>query len=247
MMKWSILFLLTGLWSGLLAQAQEMPQVGYYPDLPNERPHWVAAEEALGEDGRWDPTYFDEGVRSRLRRLLSREPRGSDGCIEKRNEIPGLRADAIKNLELLSQREGWIFLAEVTGLTAGFQGGEPGTLIRIEPRQILKGPSDRLYPHYVFFPVGTVPVGNKSLCVTDLRYPELAKVGESMLLFVPMISANQGEFLFGADSMAITFPDGGGASLPLRYRESDSDKSGTSVEELVTFTAAAVRDASHEQ
>ena len=217
-----------------LAAEEEMPQVAYYSEFPDMPPHWVAAEAALDDVGKPRLELFGSGSLDHLRLLMERDSRGPGQCTEIRNEIPGNHAENIKNLELLAQDSDWIFLAEVTGSLGGFRRGFPGTLLRIEPESVFKGPVDRNYPHYIYLPIGEIELGSKRLCVSDVRYPELPEIGEKVLVHVRLTSRNSGEFLFGSDAMTISFPEGM-ASLPGRYRESHSEVEGQPFAEVMTF------------
>ena len=234
-----VLYILVALSLSLAALGDEMPRVAYYPDLPNFKPHWVASDAALTSEGRLDTAVFEDAAVEHLKRWLGGTERGEE-CLQIENKIPESPVPGKETLADQTRASDWIFFAEVTGRIPGFRSVRPGTLLRIEPTQVLKGPVDRNFPHYVFLPVGEVPLGKRRLCVEDVRFPELPELGEQVLLYLPLNAFTEGEFLFGDDGMMVTFPREQGASLPGRFRESSASLIGVSPEAFLEFTESIV-------
>ena len=219
-------------------QGQEpMPELAYDPVF-GDKPHWISEDLLLDSSGQPETSLLDEANQFLLNEALAAADVPEGGCFHRINKIPATETLGQDTLEKTLGLAQWVFSAEVTGTQPGMGQTLPGTLVRFEPKRIFLGPEDRRGPHFIFVPVGEVQLGDRAICVSDIRYPHLPEVGDEILLMVQLTARNQeGTYLTGNDSMLITFEDNERASLPHRFLKFDMDLQGLKRERLYELVA----------
>ena len=182
----------TVLFLGLLAlpaAADEIPatlrpawsQLDFYPP---GLPAWVSAKQAFDEDGRLIPDFFRPEALERLNDLLYRPKDPATGCtkmlwIEQNYVNPPDRSSliaAVRSSQL-------ILLGKVVAREIGFERGELGQMLMIQPSEQLKPAGGDLGRNYfVFVPAGRFQIAGLDICKEDPRFvaPE---IGDDVLLF----------------------------------------------------------------
>lgn len=157
------------------------PQLDFYPP---SLPAWVSAEQAFGEDGRLVADLFRPEALQRLNDLLYRPKDPATGCtrmlwIEQEYVNPPDRSSlkaAIRSSQL-------IVLGKVVAREIGFERGELGQLLMIQPIERLKPNGGDLGRNYfVFVPAGRFQLGKLDICKEDPRVV-LPEIGDEVLLF----------------------------------------------------------------
>ena len=163
-----------------------LPKVHYIPSRAPEMtyPLWIDSSMVLNADGTTNTSLINpEGVREiQAIRGLPRE----GGCAQVTaylQDIANLPSRA--TLEQAAQSSRLVILGKVTEKAYGFLVYEPGQLLRVVPEEVIKGSSRDVPAYFVFFPVGTLKLGDLKICKTDSRYPEPPAVGDEVLLFAP--------------------------------------------------------------
>ncbi|MEM8994782.1 MAG: hypothetical protein AAGF23_08325 [Acidobacteriota bacterium] len=223
------------------APAEPMPELIW----PNERSEhsralFVDTEHALLPSGDFDATHLSEGDRIAIEWHSLEEDEG--GCSE------GARAVAKDNPEetwsdygSIAKDSDYVVFSRVTGVKQGFQAHSPGTLVRIEPVEWVKG-EDSWVSRFIFFPRADIRVGDRRFCVADPRYPRLPQPGWQVLISYTSADARRNSsLLFVAPSRLITIPASGPVSLPLFLRKRQpawADKPAEDLREAVIDTLA---------
>lgn len=195
----------------------EIPDVLYEINEPDQ-PVFYRLEALQRPDGSLDTEKLSNPVRRHLE--SSQEPTAE--CLTILPPILDFHAGYRPSLEEALATSDWVFVAEVKASAKGFQGrGTPGTLLRVVPNEILKGPSS-YGPEHVFMSVVEFRLGDHRFCVDDPEYAPLPKAGDQVLLLVNAHQDNRGTILrTGAYTGIVTLPDDGEVGLPKRYRGSN--------------------------
>ena len=176
--------------------SEDMPEMAFMNPDVSVYPDWVRADRVLDAEGKVDSAMFHPPNVDSLERLFKAHPKGKS-CMALDEVFVQEGADRIVSFEETVREADWVFVGEITGKAGGFMQHQPGTLLRIEPQEVLRGPLDRTYPHYFFVPAGHIRVGDMALCVTDPVYTVVPKVGTRVLLTVELNWFSKGEFLWG--------------------------------------------------
>lgn len=225
-------------------EGEPMPDV-LFTNWREDYPYFIAARRMLEPDGKLAtqllPETYPEGLVGRL------QPKADGGCAGFGPILPESAAAA--DFEQALDQADLVLTATVTGIEPGFTGGgvEAGTLLRIAPDRVFKGPADRTWTHYLFFAVGRFQLGDVEVCARDFgQFAELPAVGDQVLLMIRLHAANTGEFLYhdGRDGL-VTLKQGGTVSFPKAFRDSDRELARLSSPELLarvaTLTAPGVK------
>jgi hypothetical protein len=225
-------------------EGEPMPDV-LFTNWREDYPYFIAARRMLEPDGKLAaqllPETYEEGLEGRL------QPKADGGCAGFGPILPESAAAA--DFEQALDQADWVLTATVTGTEPGFAAGatRAGTLLRIVPDRVFKGPMDRTWTHYLFFAVGRFQFGDVEVCAGDFgQFAELPAVGDQVLLMIWLHAANTGEFLYhdGRDGL-ITLKRDGTVSLPKVFRDSEGELARLSASELLarvtTLTASGVK------
>ena len=162
------------------ANSEPMPEVLWNPIW--EHPFWVSAEAAIDNTGQLKPELFHPGRLRGLKELLAQPE--VDGCtrfeevyLEFMDLQPRDSVDAaLETAEL-------VIHGKITGLSVGFNIGDPATLFRIKVLELGKG-STPLEVAYFAWPIANFTLPGKRICKTDYRYAALPKIGDEIVAFV---------------------------------------------------------------
>ncbi len=156
-------------------------QLDFYPP---GLPAWVSAKQAFDEDGRLIPNLFRPEALERLKDVLYRPKDPATGCtrmlwIEQEYVNPPDRSSlgaAIRSSQL-------IVLGKVVAREIGFERGELGQMLMIQPIEGLKPPGGDLGRNYfVFVPAGRFQFAGLDICKEDPRFA-VPEIGDDVLLF----------------------------------------------------------------
>lgn len=237
---------IVGLWTCLIVATVVVGQAGVIPDTlhspDRERPVWVRADRALTPDGTIDPELFDEGERRVIQGFLALPQTG--GCIrlgvtrpDEKLAIAGEPEPT--DLQSAVRAADWVVVAKVTARAGGFHGSLPGTLLELQPTEVFKGPQGRSWAQHVFMPVGTVVLGESTLCKSDPQRAALPEIGDEALLLADL-SARDRLGLLPTDAAAITvLSRDGRVSLPHLLRGGARAKRPMTREELLSIVRLA--------
>jgi hypothetical protein len=204
--------------TSLRVAGQELvPDILYDTSL-SQLPVWVSSQLLAEEPSAISPEYWDDLLGWNAGFLGVAE---SDDC--------ALQPLAPHEVEIIGNRgpkrtvhtelrqsfanAAWVGLFEVVGAESGFQGLTPGTLLRLSPREIVKG-SAPLSDRYLFYPAGKVALKGREFCVAAEELPQLPTVGGRLIL-LSLERQEHRELLWDWDSLAvIVFPSGELADFP---------------------------------
>ena len=183
----------------------------------DDYPSWVAAHRVFDDNGQIDAKLFSPSQTSSLERRFNRHP-GGKSCKILAEEIPPDGGDEPAFLKKTLADAGWIFFGTITGYESGFNQSLLGTVFRIEPDEVLRGPEDRMFPHYFFLPVGNFSIGPYAYCVSSPRFPETPQVGDRILLMLRLGGLNRDEFLWDThDHQIFILEEDGNVTFSPRY------------------------------
>jgi hypothetical protein len=198
-----------------------MPEYLYVESLPGlgDYARWVSEDRASDADGELD----EELIHPESRRLITNFLKipARNGCIPLEEFYQeGVGRRDVDTLEGRFAASELVLHGRVTGKAPGFLAYSPGQLVRLEPIRLLKGDETPLPRYYTFFPVGTVRLGEATLCKTDSRFPRVPEIGDELILMVldrpdpsePLLEPD----LYGAEGY-LTIHDGH-VDLPSRFR-----------------------------
>jgi hypothetical protein len=195
---------------------------------PDEYPTWVDAKRLFTPAGKLDTRVLDPEAVRYIERALATPAK--DGCIEAgailidRIVINGNYLDRT-SLDATFRSAGAVIRGRVTGVSTGFQGSFPGTLIRFEPVADYKDDFKPQPVYYTFVPVGRVQIGDRVLCKTDPNYAELPAVGDEVVLFEPKGYRGDERFLDSYDGAGVvTVKRDGTLALPRSFAASVSPR-----------------------
>lgn len=198
-----------------------MPELLFHEDKSSDYPFWVADHLILNEKSEViDPSLIDDGIKIVIRRLLENPPE-QGGCYPASGRMPNPHTQGRETVGDTIRAVDWVFTAKVTGLQSGFYGSSPGTLVRVEPDRVFKGPEGRRGPHYVFMPVGELTLGPYQYCRTTVRSADLPGLDDELLLMVNLWPINEGEMLKGDESMIVTLYEDRRISVPGQFKKKD--------------------------
>jgi hypothetical protein len=245
----ALVFLLSALLSGdtTAQQPGDVPDVLYMGDVHHSQadwPDWVIASKVLTPTGEVDSQLFSPEDQEFITTLLSREPEG--GCIRLGvlEQIERAGAPRRPDLPRAVRNSDWVFVGQVTARAEGFHRRIPGTLLRIHPSEIIKGPTDRISAHFIFMPIATFDVGGTRICKTHPVYADLPEIGEEVLLFIDLESTwhQQGEFLWtDGESGIVTIHRNTGISFPRNFLQNKNKARPTTRSELLRQAREALR------
>ncbi len=200
-----------------------------YLEVPGvyERPIFVAADVALLPNGQVNRVYSPEDASAAgLEDLLARKQVG--GCVlvemtgDGLSQSPGSHQDfasAIRTTDNMVE-------ALVSGTRLGFTFERPGTLVRLEIVEVLKG-SAPAETKYIHFPVGDLEVGGTRICARSSSWGELPRIGDRVILLFDGHKHNQTvPVLAIAPSGVLTIRDGRIVGLPALYRKTNVELRG---------------------
>jgi hypothetical protein len=157
------------------------PELSLYP---NDVPVWVAAKIAFDEDGRLVPSLFLDDARRRLERVFRNPKDPATGC----TKMPWIYQDHINppdrtSLASAVATSALVVWGKVVAAEAGFERGELGQLLMVQPLEVLKGQSSSPPAFfYVFVPKGRFRFAGHEICKEDPRVVE-PEVGQELVLF----------------------------------------------------------------
>ena len=205
-------------------------------------PSFVRADVATGPRGRVVEDLFLDSTRNHLQRWIEQS---GEECQKPFEQAPLPFDDGQSRGNLVSAAEtaDWAVVARVTGRAPGFAGLSAGTLLRVQPEEVLSGDRGRTSEHFVFLEVGSFEVGGKTICTPGYLardHAALPRVGERVLLFVGTRYANRASFIEAGPGDLVTIRPDGRVSLPEVYRQSNRELLGASIDEV---SALVVRQA----
>lgn len=186
-------------------------------------PIFVAADRVLLPDGSVDPSMFRPGEIENIRYELDLQP-SDGGCVDmmSSDQLPP-NGGHPRLSEVIRDKENTV-LTEVTGRIYGYFGFVPGTLLRVETREVLKGKANR-ETYFIHFPEGAFEVGDRRICRTTLGFPSPPELGDRVLLLYYNIEAwAKTSFLNVRATDVVVLPQSG----PIRFSSfftSDFEKS----------------------
>ena len=144
-------------------------------------PTFIAADDMFLKDGSIDPSLFFPGDLEMIQRQLAQAP--AAGCLRldmhsSEHLPPDGTTRPISKAILESSNA---VVAEVTGLSYGYQELSAGTLLRVETREVLHGDT-YLDQYLIFFPVGSFEVSGYQICRTTYGFPSPPDLGDRILL-----------------------------------------------------------------
>ncbi len=149
-------------------------------DDPNAFPRFVRLDRALDANGSLDAAVFEEAFISLNRYLFESDP--GEPCIRAGLiSIHDSPAPTWVDYQSVVDNYPNLVVAKVAAQGHGFFWGSPGTLLRLEQDQILKG-DDRWDSKYLFFGAGEMNLGDRRICVSHTRYPELPEIHDRILV-----------------------------------------------------------------
>lgn len=111
------------------------------------------------------------------------------------------------SLEQATQKSGMVLVATVTDRAGGFSGQEAGTLLELEPQEVLKSTgAKKEATYFTFVPIGTFELQGRSYCATHPQYPELPEIGDQVVVFVRDPASFASSFLalyYGTDIVVL--------------------------------------------
>ena len=175
--------------------SEPMPEVAYMDEETDTYPSWVRADRVLDAGGSIDETLFQSPDVRAIQEIIDTHPKGKTCmALDKYFLVEG--SDRMVSFEKTVHESDWIFMGRITGQVGGFSQHQPGTLFRIEPEKILKGPEERTFAHFFFLPAGNFSIEGLALCVKDRVYTALPEVGDQVLLTIKLDWFNRDRFLW---------------------------------------------------
>jgi hypothetical protein len=176
---------------------------------------WVAASQAFATEGKLVPELFTAEARERLEFLLARPKDPAQGCtvitwIEQEYVNPPDRstlARAVASSEM-------VVWGKVVATTVGFERGDIGQLLMVQPIEVLKpiaAPPARIY--FAFVPAGRFELAGRPICKEDPRII-VPEVGEEILLLPHHSPAGEAYLNLEYEGSLIAFGNGGEIRLP---------------------------------
>jgi hypothetical protein len=111
------------------------------------------------------------------------------------------------SLEQASRSARLVMVASVTDRASGFSGSEAGTLLELQPQELLKPiGAKKEAAYFTFVPVGTFSLEGRSYCAVHPDYPALPEVEDQVVVFVRDPESFAGSFLplyLGTDIVVI--------------------------------------------
>lgn len=203
-------------------------------------PSFVRAHVVMGPGGRVADNLFLDSTRDLIQRWVEQSDQECHKPFEQ-EPLPFDDGQRRSNLASAAETAGWVVVARVTGRAPGFAGLRAGTLLRVQPEEVLSGDRDRTAEHYVFLEVGSFEVGGKKICTPGYLardHAALPRVGERVLLFVGTRYKNRASFVEAGPADLVTIRPDGGISLPEVYRKSNRELLGALIDDV---TAHVVR------
>lgn len=192
-----------------IARAGEIPDVLYsdWEYVEKAYPQWVSAEVATDQEGEIVESLFHQ--QSSLHSIKDFPVDPEQDCIPLDPPYGWHRAaTSVKTLEEALEEAKIALIGEVTERAPGFERGWPGWMAMIETNEPVKGAVIQHY--YAFFPVGRVPTGLGTYCLSDSRFPDtVPEVGDSVVLMFENIDNPTDPFVDLAwQNRAIVIHDG---------------------------------------
>lgn len=145
---------------------------------PSLGPDFVAARRILLPSGKFDKTLLSDRDIEYLRTFLAMKAK--NGCVEV-DWISSVEDPGPMTLDKLVRERQHIVIGRVTGLSPGFEHGLPGTLLRIQSEEILKGGA---IPGavFAFYPQGEMWIDDAKLCRSNPQWGPMPDLAEHVLL-----------------------------------------------------------------
>jgi hypothetical protein len=145
---------------------------------------FVRADSVFRAAGEVDSTLFSPQA-VRTIGLYTSLPE-KDGCV---HLGPVLRDypnhEAFSSLEQATETARFVLVATVTDRAGGFSGSEAGTLLELNPSEVLKSTGGKKESTYfTFVPIGTFLLEGRSYCATHPQYPGLPEIGDQVVVFL---------------------------------------------------------------
>lgn len=197
-----------------------------WPNLttcPSDVPVWVAAKAAFDEEGDLIPSLFLDESRWRLQRLFRIPKDPATGCAMVRWIDPSYvnppnrssLAEAVASSEM-------VIWGKVVASEPGFERGQVGQLLMVQPLEILKGETTNPPAfYYAFVPKGRFRFAGYDICKEDPRMvaPE---VGGEVVLFPYKAPAGESYLNLEYEGSLITFDAEGRVEWPQSMAVSDT-------------------------
>ncbi|MEM1204045.1 MAG: hypothetical protein AAGN66_12525 [Acidobacteriota bacterium] len=213
-------------------------------------PYFVSGEKAFLASGELDEAILGFTDREMLGHALSR-PLNEDGCVEvtflsSTEEPPGTWWEGGVPAAVEESRR--VLLGTVTGRAYGFGDGRPGTLLRLDIDEVLKGFHPAGKVGYVFFPVGEFEAGGRKLCPKNPRFGALPELGDRLLLLLRGVHYEGEQLLMGSGLPAsmLTLSKGRVSALPKLWREVETDLEGLPEAGLLADVSRMIRETDDE-
>lgn len=220
----------------ILSGTDPMPSLVRHPDF--RKPVFVGAHRVLTKDGKVVRRLFRRGNARLIEQSLAKDPTG--GCVElDLSSSSDYRDPRGQSLARSVSESDNVLVGTVTGLVAGFLETRPGTLVRFETREVLKGKARA--KHFVFFPAGDFRVGQVDICARSSYFPETPHLGDGLLvLFDDSRLSERTDIIFVRSSDVVSFHRGS-AKLPMFFQEASPELLGLSEERFVDHAREASR------
>lgn len=164
-------------------EGQAIPEFLWWPPelvSVNEPPVFVRLDRALKADGTPDTALFDGAYLRTLNEILDGE--SAAPCLRTTfTDVVNSHDHSWVGYRSIVETYPNIVIARVTALGHGLFKAMPGTLLRLEAVDPLKG-TDRWDHKFLFFQKGQMDLGPYHLCPSDDRLPDLPEVGDRLIV-----------------------------------------------------------------
>lgn len=213
---------------------------------PTMPPVFVAADRVLQSDGSVDASMFRPGQVGTIQQHLDKEP-SNDGCIRldmMSSEHLPQNGGRPPIAEVIS-RSGNAVVAEVTGRIYGYTGSVPGTLLRVETQEVLRGWANR-ESSFIHFPEGSFEVGDRRICYTTLGFPSPPEIGDRVLLLYDDIEfSTRTEVLNVRATDVVVLPQSGAVRFSSYLTSEFAKSSPVGSDHFLDFARAQLAQESH--
>jgi hypothetical protein len=163
-----------------------LPKVHYVSSQTgSSHPAWIEKSMLLNADQSVNTDLASPAVAAAIKALQGSPIEG--GCVRVRAyPDDSIGVPPRGTIEEGTRNSSLIIRGKVTEKAYGFRIDIPGQLLRVVPQETLKGTPREVSAYFVFLPVGNFHLGSTPLCKMDDRYAEAPRVGDEVLLFVPV-------------------------------------------------------------
>lgn len=184
---------------------------------------FVRSDSALTPNGEVDAALFSGADANAIRLYMSLP--AENGCVRLRGSIRSYpNMGPLSSLGEAAHAARFVLHGTVVARAHGFSGSEAGTLVEVQPDEVLKGSRRGESTYFAFFPVGTFTLGGRSYCAFNPDWPSLPATGDHLLLFIRRELPSSG-YLPLLDGTDVVVLREGVAELPPRYAAEISHKS----------------------